>query len=238
MAGLGAAVALASSGGLDPSFGTSGTTVLDRPTGTYPTPAAVAPGGNVVLMTSANDKVTVTRLLADGQPDPSFNGDGERVIDASPKLLRGYAMALQPDGKILVAGSISNSAPGTDAAVWRLTTDGQLDPTFDGDGMAVVDSGTEDYAFNLALQPDGKIVIAGQTYSSPGPPIAAVWRLKAEAGPARSTARWIRRSTSTARRASATVPAARSSPRLRCSRTARSSSRGRDRPRATRSCGA
>src|SRR6476646_2540562 len=115
MAGLGTAIALASSGGLDSSFGTAGTTVLtDRPVNTYPTPAAVDPGGRIVLMTSANDKVTVSRLLSDGSPDPGFGDNGKTVLDASPKLLRGYARAMQPDGKIVVAVSISNSVPGTD----------------------------------------------------------------------------------------------------------------------------
>ena len=188
VAGMGAAIALANAGGLDPSFGTNGTVVLDRPTGTYPTPTAVMPGGKIIVMTSADDKIAVSRLLPDGAPDPSFDGDGQAVIqNAQP--LRGYALAVQPDGRIIVAGSIANSAPGFDAAVWRLKADGgdsspnsALDPTFDTDGMAVVDSGTEDHAFAVAIQPDGKIVIGGQSYTSPGPPIIGVWRLKANGG--------------------------------------------------------
>src|SRR5262245_41722169 len=123
VAGVSAAVALASSGGLDPTFGTGGTVVLDRPTDTYPTPTALLPGGKVLLLTTASDKVTLSRLLPNGAPDPTFDGDGQAIIQ-SPFPLRGYALAVAPDGKIIVAGSMANSLPGVDAAVWRLKPDG------------------------------------------------------------------------------------------------------------------
>ncbi len=163
--------------------------VLDRPTSTYPTPAAVVPGGKIVLVTSANDQVVVSRLLANGAPDATFDGDGQAVIQSLDPL-RGYALAIEPDGKIIVAGSMRNSSPGTDAAVWRLKADGgsgapngALDPTFDADGVALIDSTTEDYAQAVAIQPDGKIVIAGLAYNSPGPGFVGVWRLKPDGGP-------------------------------------------------------
>ena len=188
LAGLGAAIALAASGGLDPSFGTGGTVVLDRPTETYPTPAAVMPGGKIVLVTTANDKVVVSRLLSNGAPDPTFDNDGQAVIQAA-HALRGYAVAIEPDGKIIVAGSMGNSLPGTDAAVWRLKADGgsgspnsALDPTFDADGVALIDSTQEEYAEAVGIQPDGRIVIAGRTYNSPGPANVGVWRLLPDGG--------------------------------------------------------
>ena len=163
--------------------------VLDRPTSTYPTPAAVVPGGKIVLVTSANDQVVVSRLLANGAPDATFDGDGQAVIQ-SLNPLRGYALAIEPDGKIIVAGSMGNSSPGTDAAVWRLKADGgsgtpngALDPTFDADGVALIDSTTDDYAQAVVIQPDGKIVIAGLAYNSPGPGFVGVWRLKPDGGP-------------------------------------------------------
>ena len=146
------------------------------------------PGGKIVLVTTANDKVVVSRLLSNGAPDPTFDNDGQAVIQAA-HALRGYAVAIEPDGKIIVAGSMGNSLPGTDAAVWRLKADGgsgspnsALDPTFDADGVALIDSTQEEYAEAVGIQPDGRIVIAGRTYNSPGPANVGVWRLLPDGG--------------------------------------------------------
>jgi uncharacterized delta-60 repeat protein len=181
VAGVSAAVALASSGGLDPSFGTSGTTVLDRTVNTLPTPAALMPAGSILVLTSDNDRFTVSRLLADGTPDPTFGADGQTAVQNAP-IARAFALALQPDGKIVVAGLVS-SGTGSDLAVWRLVPDGgngtlnsALDPTFDTDGMATFDSSDADRATAVAVQPDGKIVAAGQTFN---PSHIGVWRFTA-----------------------------------------------------------
>ena len=89
---------------------------------------------------------------------------------------------MQPDGKIVVAGLASNGTGG-DAAVWRLKPDGgdgslngALDTTFDTDGVATFDSSDEDHATAVAVQPDGNIVAAGQTFN---PSRIGVWRFTA-----------------------------------------------------------
>ena len=71
-----------------------------------------------------------------------------------------YSMAVQSDGKILVAG-----VTGNDFAVLRYKTDGSLDTSFDTDGKAITDIGTNtiDDARGIALQSDGKILVAGTT---------------------------------------------------------------------------
>jgi uncharacterized delta-60 repeat protein len=71
-------------------------------------------------------------------------------------------LAIQPNGKILVAGYMHNGS-NFDFAVYRYNSNGTLDTAFSGDGMVNVNfgSGPEDLATDLVLQPDGKIVVGG-----------------------------------------------------------------------------
>lgn len=188
-AGVAAAVALASSGGLDPTFGTSGTTVLERPTDTYPVPDALASGGRIVLVSTGEPgRITVTRLLPDGQPDPSFDGNGEAVIEASGGVAA-HAVAVQPNGKIVVVGYREVGASEQDATVWRLDAEGgssvangDLDPTFGTGGAVELKAGVDADANAVALQPDGKIVVAGVYYTGSGHNRVAAWRLTPDGG--------------------------------------------------------
>jgi uncharacterized delta-60 repeat protein len=100
------------------------------------------------------DDVVVTALVpaAPGDLDTSFSGDGTVLTDLS---LTAYALVLQPDGKIVVAA-------GSPAfALVRYLPNGTLDPTFSGDGTVLTDFRASGAARALALQPDGKIVVAG-----------------------------------------------------------------------------
>jgi uncharacterized delta-60 repeat protein len=101
---------------------------------------------------------------APGDLDPSF-GDGGIVTTAFPDgHAHGSAVAVLPNGKIVVAGDSIVPSAGNDFALARYLPDGSLDPVFDGDGRAVTDfSGFADVATGVALQPDGRIVAAGRT---------------------------------------------------------------------------
>jgi uncharacterized delta-60 repeat protein len=103
-------------------------------------------------------------LAAPGDLDPSFDGDGKLVL---PFFAEPEAVFTQPDGKILVAGTAEE-----DFAVWRFNEDGSLDRSFDGDGAAAVDFGGRDELRAAALQPDGKIVLAGPIDVSSSPAVA------------------------------------------------------------------
>jgi uncharacterized delta-60 repeat protein len=96
-------------------------------------------------------------LAAAGDLDPTFDGDGKRVLP-----FYGYPkeVLVQPDGKIVV---VAWDPTGSDFVMWRLHPGGSLDDTFDGDGTAIADFGGQDRAGAAALQPDGKIVVAGST---------------------------------------------------------------------------
>ncbi len=97
----------------------------------------------------------------DGIVDSTFDTDG-RVITA---IGSGYdivkAIAIQSDGKIVVAGSSSNGN-NFDFAITRYNSDGSLDNTFDFDGKVITDfDGFHDFGRSVAIQADGKIVVAG-----------------------------------------------------------------------------
>ena len=119
----------------------------------------------------ANYDFAVVRYNSNGSLDNSFDNDGKVItqIGASSSDLA-YSIAIQPNGKILVAGSSSNSS-NVDFAVVRYNSDGSLDNNFwsndslklfGNGGKVTVDFGGDDFAYDIALQPDGKIVLAGE----------------------------------------------------------------------------
>ena len=87
--------------------------------------------------------------------DPAF-GDAGKVTNAA--LQEVEAVALQPDGKILIAGSANG-----DFALARHNADGTLDTSFGSGGSVTTDLGGIDEGFDVALQPDGKIVMVGRS---------------------------------------------------------------------------
>ena len=105
---------------------------------------------------------SVAVKAAPGDLDPSFGASG-KVTTPIGVTGGAYDVALQADGKIVVAG-----VSGGDIAVCRYHVDGSLDTSFDGDGIVTTDVGTSsvDNAQAVAVQPDGKLVVAG--YSNAG----------------------------------------------------------------------
>jgi uncharacterized delta-60 repeat protein len=164
--------------GLDTSFGGDGK--VSTPAGSAEA-VAVQPDGAIV--TAGNDSLRLdfqlTRREPDGDLDPSFGGgDGIVTTSFGGPLGRDEALdvALQPDGKILVAGSAQLTATSLDFALARYNPDGSLDQSFGGgDGLVTTDfeaGGTPpgaDGARGIALQADGRIVLAGHAQRSHGP---------------------------------------------------------------------
>ena len=111
----------------------------------------------------------LARYNRDGTLDSTF-GDGGKVLTTfEPNSIDGAnAVVIQPDGKIVAAGGTrSAGAPRADLAVARYLPNGSLDASFDGDGLVVTPISTgDDTVFDLAVQPDGKLIAAG--WSSPG----------------------------------------------------------------------
>ncbi len=106
----------------------------------------------------------VVRYNPDGSLDTSFGGDGVVVTVIASSDDRPYSVAIQPDGKILVAGR-SGASGQTDFTLVRYNTDGTLDSTFDSDGIVRTNIRGDDFGSSLALQSDGKIVVVGESWN-------------------------------------------------------------------------
>lgn len=107
---------------------------------------------------------TVVRYDSSGNLDPTFSGDGKLTTDFSQSDDRARSVALQPDGKIVAAGS---AGANQDFAVARYDAAGNLDTSFDGDGKTTTSFDGRDTAYTVALQEDGKIVAGGTTEYGP-----------------------------------------------------------------------
>lgn len=108
--------------------------------------------------------VAVIRLNADGSLDSSFGTNGKQTIDFGTTGEEACAaMAVGADGKIILAGYITQGVTGYDFAIARLNSDGTLDSSFDGDGKQTVDFGFDEGGLSMAIQADGKIVVAGNS---------------------------------------------------------------------------
>lgn len=101
-------------------------------------------------------------LAAPGDLDTSFNQTGTVVTDFAPPLsARGSGVAVQKDGKLVVAAEVSGPG-GSGFLVLRFIGDGQLDSTFHGVGGILIDPGTsKSEGFAVAIQRDDKIVAVG-----------------------------------------------------------------------------
>jgi len=101
----------------------------------------------------------------DGSLDLSFSTDGRVVVSIGTFDGQASAIAVQSDGKILVAGHSHNNS-NYDFALVRFNSDGTLDNSFGSAGVVTTAIGTgDDKARAIALQSDGKIVVAGYSYT-------------------------------------------------------------------------
>src|SRR5262249_31918578 len=105
----------------------------------------------------------LARYNSDGSLDPGFGSNGRVTTDFYGLLDNAYALAIQPDGKIVAAGSATIPGSNTNEfALARYDADGTLDSTFGNGGkVATAVLALNDPALALALQSDGKIVAGG-----------------------------------------------------------------------------
>ena len=123
-------------------------------------------GGIVAVGSShnaTNEDFTVMRVNGNGILDTGFAGTGIRTDDPGTRFAWARGMVIQPDGKILVAGTTGTDLTGSDFAVARFNPNGTLDPNFGSGGRVSIDFGENDEQGNaIALAPDGRIVVAGK----------------------------------------------------------------------------
>jgi uncharacterized delta-60 repeat protein len=170
-------------GSLDPTFGTGGEVVLTFATATAPVTPSTAGGvavdaaGRIVVAGVAtlgnSSAFAAARLTPAGLPDPTF-GTGGRVVlpgfgGGSVESDAPAGVALDPAGRIVLAGTTSAVLSGTRMAAARLNADGSLDPTFGTGGEVALplfgfDATTADTAFGVAVDPAGRAVLGGAAF--------------------------------------------------------------------------
>jgi uncharacterized delta-60 repeat protein len=149
------------------SFGTAGIAVHDLGDGAGPSgeinDLALLPDGRILAVGSAEaadgQQAVVARFTASGELDPSFANGGIFKANPTPGSDEAYALEVLADGRILVAGRRG----GADSWLLRLNADGRRDATFgaNGEAFASASPGSE-IALGLAMQGDGKAVVAGE----------------------------------------------------------------------------
>jgi uncharacterized delta-60 repeat protein len=157
-------------GRLDPTFGRGGEVTI-----AFGAALAMQADGKIVVGgTNGNVGFGLARFHRDGASDSSFGNGGKVVIGfgkySSPAL---WALAIQPDGKIVAAGEadLGEGDPNEDFVLARFTADGRLDPAFGDGGKVATDFSSaagccpwsNDAAHALVVQPDGKIVTVGES---------------------------------------------------------------------------
>jgi uncharacterized delta-60 repeat protein len=183
-------------GELDPSFGDQGRQVVDIGNADEATDLARLPHGRLVAVGRSGapladrspdrrgaKKVAVVVLTRDGEPDPSF-GDGGSVVVRLHLSGRPTAMAVQPNGRIVIGGWMAG-----DFFVMRLRANGELDRSFAGDGTRRLDFDrpglrfSDDLLTDLAIDDRGRIAVSGtanqrSTHRPKFDPDFAIARLK------------------------------------------------------------
>ena len=163
--------ARATDGALDPTFDADGIVTTDLTNSDVAYSVVIQPDGKIVVAgytISGNQDFALARYNTNGSLDTTFDTDGKLTTDLGGNNEDvATSTALQPDGKIVVAGYTNPTGGNYDFALARYHSNGTLDTTFDSDGKLITDlGGPDDEAQSMALQPDGKIVVAGFSNAS------------------------------------------------------------------------
>ena len=150
-------------GTLDDTFGTNGVVKTNFNNSTDCIDAvAVQTDGKIVaagyVFNGSYFHFAIARYHSNGTLDDTFGTGGKVITEMTAFDDLARAIALQSDGKIIVAGEAN-----ADLAVARYNSDGSLDTSFDGDGKVVTSINLFDSAYDVVIQADGKIVAAGET---------------------------------------------------------------------------
>jgi uncharacterized delta-60 repeat protein len=155
-----------SDGSRDPGFGNSGAVIT--PISKDATVRALAIDGNGKIVAGGDaifdtyGRFILARYNKNGSLDSNF-ATGGIITTIMGKNDRANAVAIQSDGKIVLAGTSWNTWTDYDVALARYDQDGIPDFEFGSDGKVKTDIGA-DFCNAIAIQPDGKIVIAGHSY--------------------------------------------------------------------------
>ena len=163
-------------GSVDTSFGQGGKLVTGFASNGFNTNdvaqgVAIQGDGKIVVVGTASgftgsgfgSDIALARYNPNGILDTGFDKDGKVTTSFGPATQeQGFAVVIQSNGRIVVAGSTAASPGADDFALVRYKSNGSLDTSFGQGGLVATDFfGTDDVARSIALQSDGKIVVAG-----------------------------------------------------------------------------
>ncbi len=158
-------ISRAQPGTLDPTFGENGIVNVLGSASDF-RGMAMQNDGKIILGGGAiigdSTLFALTRLNADGSIDDSF-GENGTALTKFGKYPYITAVAIQPDGKIVAVGQTGILL---DIAMVRYFPDGTVDSSFGINGIVTLNLENYDYATDVAIQPDGKIIVAGVTLES------------------------------------------------------------------------
>jgi len=167
-------------GSLDNSFGGDGKVITIISGYDFANAVAIQADGKIVVTGATGGSgwdILVARYNSDGSLDTSFHGNGIVMTDtrSGTRIYEdiGYGVAIQTDGKIVISGSSFYLDPDTldssdgNSVVARYNSDGSLDASFGRGGIVSTGTGNP-FGFGMALQPDGKIVVVGNSFEADG----------------------------------------------------------------------
>jgi uncharacterized delta-60 repeat protein len=153
-------------GSLDNSFGSGGKVFYNFGYFNLTCYSVIVQNDNKILVggasaaTPSGSDFILARYNSNGIIDSLFGLNGKVTTDLGGVFERGIQLGLQADGRIVMAGLSGNSSF-YDFALVRYNNDGSLDTNFDSDGKVVTSFGTNSSAYSIAMQDNGKIVVAG-----------------------------------------------------------------------------
>jgi uncharacterized delta-60 repeat protein len=148
----------------DETFGLHGRVRIDLDGRASATDLLLQSDGKVVVVGFVRKRMLAARFATDGSFDPTFGGDGKVAVRFPGRSALASSAALTPDGKIVLAGTVSRSRSKHKMVLVRLTARGELDTAFGNDGKVVPPLGSCacSKAEDVAVMPGGSTVVVGQ----------------------------------------------------------------------------
>jgi uncharacterized delta-60 repeat protein len=147
----------------DAGFGNNGKSLIDLGGEERVNDGLVLTDGSILIAGEQDGRLLLAKATPAGALDGSFaSPDGFQIL-SSGSSSAALAIAVDEQNRILVSGFVENNEQ-SDMVILRYTQDGELDTTFGNDGQVVAGSASVDErAVSIALQPDGKIIVAGDS---------------------------------------------------------------------------
>jgi uncharacterized delta-60 repeat protein len=161
-------VSFSQPGTLDSTFSGDGKVTTPIEEGAYGWSVAIQQDGKIILAGESfgpnfHHHFALARYNTNGSLDSQFGTHGIVTTDLKPSSEHGHSVVIQPDGKIIVGG---DAYIGSDLrfALARYKTDGSMDSSFGTNGLVITALQSQDHGYSVALQSDGRIVLAGHSW--------------------------------------------------------------------------